>query len=76
MFNNEFMLRQAGYFAERIKREVGPQRQKQIERGFALALNRPPDSDELADGIALAEKHGLAQFCRVLLNASEFIYVD
>ena len=76
MFNNEFMLRQAGHFAERLEREVGSDTGKQIERGFELALNRLPDSKELQAGIELVGKHGLAQFCRVLFNTSEFINID
>jgi len=76
LFNNEFMLRQAGYFAERVESDVGENVAQQIDRAFQLALNRSPEESELQKAIELVEGHGLPQLCRVLFNASEFMYID
>jgi mono/diheme cytochrome c family protein len=76
LFNNEFMLRQAGYFAQRLEKEVGTDAQQQIVRAFGLAFGRAPDAGEVRLGRDLIAQHGLPQFCRVLLNASEFVYID
>ena len=76
LLNNDFMLRQAGHWAARLEREAAGDRAAQVRRGFALALSRQPDDAELAAAIALVERAGLVQFCRMMLNANEFVYVD
>jgi len=76
LLNNDFMLRQAGHWAKRLEREAAGDRAAQVRRGFALALARQPDAAELSAGVALVERAGLVQFCRMLLNANEFVYVD
>jgi hypothetical protein len=70
------MLRQAGHWARRLEREAGGDPAAQVRRGFALALARQPDDAELAAAVAVVRQAGLAQFCRMLLNANEFVYVD
>ena len=40
------MLQQAELFAERLKSEVGLDPARQAERGFLLALGRPPTNAE------------------------------
>jgi len=76
LLNNDFMLRQAGYFAERLEREAGAERSAQIRRAFELAFLRPAsDAEEVAAGKFCAE-NGLAALCRLLLNANEFVYLD
>ncbi|MCI0628491.1 MAG: DUF1553 domain-containing protein [Acidobacteria bacterium] len=76
LLNNPFMLDQARFFAERVARESGKDGiSTEVERAFQLALNRSPKKPELAAALDLIKKHGLIVFCRVLLNANEFIYV-
>jgi hypothetical protein len=41
-----------------------------------LVFARQPTDGEFAFGQRFAEKHGLTQLCLVLLNASEFSYID
>jgi hypothetical protein len=48
----------------------------QLTAAFRLALGRTPDADELATLTQLAQKHGLANACRVILNSNEFVFVD
>ncbi len=74
LYNNGLMLTAAKALAARVER-VGDRRAR-IARAFALALAREPDPDEL-DGLdALAAEHGVASACRVILNMSEFVFVD
>jgi len=49
---------------------------KQIERACRLALSRQPRPEEAALLRAYAQRHGLANACRVLFNSSEFVFVD
>ena len=76
LYNNEFMLRQANYFAERIKREAGSNPQDQVHQAFVIAFSRSPQKEEIAIANQLVEREGLFVFCRSLLNANEFVYVD
>jgi hypothetical protein len=76
LMNNDFMLRQAGHFAKRLEREAGTDPAAQVRRGFALAFSREPDNAELTAAVALVESQGLAQLCRMLFNANEFVSVD
>jgi hypothetical protein len=76
LMNNDFMLRQAGHWARRLEAEAGPDAAAQVRRAYALALAREPDDAERAAAIALIRTHGLAQFCRMLFNTNEFVYVD
>ncbi len=75
LLNNPFMVKQAEFFAERVrKQEADPVRQ--VEAAFRLALGRAPGATERDALAAHARRHGLANACRLLLNASEFLFVD
>ena len=76
LLNNDFMLRQAGHFAKRLEREAGADPAAQVRRGFALAFTREPDDAEFTAAVALVRSQGLAQLCRMLFNANEFVSVD
>jgi hypothetical protein len=76
LYNNEFMLKQSRYFAERLTREAGSDVPKQVERAFLLAFGRRPDRNELHLSRQAIAEQGLWQFCRAMLNANEFIYID
>jgi hypothetical protein len=71
--NSPFVLQQAGFFAERIRREATGD--SQISRAFRLAFNREPTREEALAAGNLVEKYGLPALCRALLNANEFLYV-
>ncbi len=75
LWNNPFMLRQAEYFAQRLAAE-SPTLELQIERMYRHALARPPRAEEAAACVAYARHHGLPAACRVMLNTSEFLFVD
>lgn len=74
--NNEFVLKQSHWFAQRLDQEQPSAREAQIERAFWLAFGRSPSRAEAVAAKDLIEKAGLPQLCRVLFNANEFVYVD
>jgi mono/diheme cytochrome c family protein len=75
LLNNPFMVKQAEYFAERIKaKEKEPARQ--VDAAFHLALGRPATEQERTAMSVYIQRHGLANACRLLLNANEFMFVD
>jgi preprotein translocase subunit Sss1 len=73
--NNPFVLRQCEHFAERLQEMISEVRQ-QIEAAFLLALARKPTDEEVKALAAYAQKHGLANACRLLLNSNEFCFID
>ena len=73
--NNPMIVRQADYFAERLK-SMADATPDQIIAGFRLALCREPSEDERALLTAYAEEHGLPAACRLIYNTNEFMYVD
>jgi len=74
--NNPFLLKQAGYFAERLKEEAGEQPGAQVRLAFALAFGRLPSTGEQRAAEATIKKKDIFALCHVLLNANEFVYVD
>lgn len=75
LYNNEFMLLQAGYFARRLQVRNASVA-SQVQSGFELAFGRQPTDSERMLGCEFIRKNGLTAFCRVLLNSNEFLYVD
>ena len=76
LLNNAFMIRSADHFAGRLKREAGEDVAKQAGRAYALVFGRAPTADEVDEARRFVGAHGLPQFCLVLFNANEFLYVD
>jgi hypothetical protein len=75
LMNGRFLLQQAEFFAERLKREAGDDPAAQVRRGFRLSFGREPLAPESAAAVRLIREDGAAAFCRALLNANEFLYV-
>ena len=76
LLNNEFMLKQADYFSARLAEDPESTPSTQVRLGFRLAFGRQPSAAESAASIALIQSAGLAEFCRAVLNANEFVYID
>ncbi|MEK9633480.1 MAG: DUF1553 domain-containing protein, partial [Opitutae bacterium] len=76
LYNNDFMLRQARYLAERIKKAAGPNLKKQINQAFRLVFNRPPNDEEMEISESVLEEENLFVLCRSLINSNEFFYFD
>jgi hypothetical protein len=73
--NDKFVVRQCELFAARMERET-PDRTQAVVRAFTLVMGRPPEGveQELVD--RYAQKHGLANACRYLLNSNEFMFIE
>lgn len=83
LINGPFMIAQAKAMANRIEETGdGPTR---VEAAFRLAFGRTPTPQEVQQSLAfIAEQSARAgrsdaawvDFCQVLLNANEFVYID
>jgi mono/diheme cytochrome c family protein len=67
LFNNGFMLAMAKHLADRAG---------SVDAAFRMALGRAPTADEKRELEAYAERYGLPNACRVILNLNEFVFVD
>lgn len=67
VLNNPFVLR----MAEELAAKAGS-----VDRAFLLALGREATVAEMAPLRAFADKHGLVNASRVILNSNEFLFVD
>jgi hypothetical protein len=76
ILNNDFTLRHAEAWAERLRREAGDRPADQVRLGFQLAFGRDPDREEAAAGEALVAQAGLVQLCRMMFAANEFSAID
>jgi mono/diheme cytochrome c family protein len=74
LFNSRFVLQQSEAFAKRLAADAGPDPARQVERGFALAFGRTPNTTETTAAVALIKDHGASAFCRALYNSNEFLY--
>ncbi|XZE51371.1 DUF1553 domain-containing protein [Planctomycetaceae bacterium SH139] len=75
LLNNQFNLVMADRFAERLDAERLTLRDK-VRDAFRLVVQRQPAQGELDDLVTYADRHGLANLCRILFNLSEFVFID
>ncbi len=75
LLNNSFVERMSGHFARRLQAEAD-EAQAQIRRSYELAFGRAPSMSEVARAEQFIGHHGLKAWCRVVLNASEFLYLN
>ncbi|WP_165073897.1 PSD1 and planctomycete cytochrome C domain-containing protein [Paludisphaera rhizosphaerae] len=80
LINGPWTLDRAKALAARLTREAGESPRERVALAYRLALGRAPDEDEAAAGEAFLrrgdEKQAIVDYCHVLLNSSEFLYVD
>jgi len=92
MLNDGFVHEQASALAGRVTTAAGGVPAERVRTAFRMALARPPSTDEADWGAALLEKHArryreelagpdaadraLTHLCHMLLNTSEFLYVE
>lgn len=76
LLNNKFMEHYAAAFAERLQGEVPDDPAAKVRRAYVLAFAREPSTEEAAFARQYIADHGLAEFCLVLFNLNEFIFVD
>jgi len=75
MLNDPLMLKQVESFAQRL-RTLRKDLTGQIQQAYWLAVAREPTQQELAVLMAYTQKNGLENFCRLLFNSNEFMFVD
>ncbi len=75
LLNNPFMVAQAENFAERV-RKSSPDAAGQVDAAYRFAFGRPPTNEEVQAMTDYIRRHGLANACRLLFNANEFVFVD
>ncbi|MBG98958.1 MAG: hypothetical protein CMN58_01280 [Solibacterales bacterium] len=90
LLNNKFVLEQAKHFADRIATEVEDVEER-IRHLYLIALSRNPDRAELeknlsflkqqtqyhlARGDTTPKRTALVDLCNVILNLSEFVYIN
>src|SRR5262249_44730064 len=92
LLNNEFVLEQARYFAERVMRERPGRIPKHLAmRAYQLAYGHPPRARELENALEFLKAQAgryrdqgdgdpalssLRDLCHALFNSSEYLYVD
>jgi cytochrome c553 len=88
LINGEWGLARSAAFARRLQREIAGSDDSKVRHAYRLAYARDPSAAELERGVeflqnALAGEgaantpdRNLVDLCHVLLNSSEFLYVD
>jgi hypothetical protein len=86
LLNSDFLHKHASLFADRLRREAGADPDKQVRLALTLATARPPSAGEVRRGADLitallakdgvSEEEALRYFCLMVLNISEFVYLD
>jgi hypothetical protein len=75
LLNGEFSNAMARSFAERVEREAGPDRARQVERAFTLALGRAPDAAERKAALRYLQDGPLSEFALSLFLVNDFLYL-
>ena len=87
LFNGDFSLTRAERLAERLNQQVSETSETLLTNAFRLVWGRMPNASELVNGLSFLGKSSedpsssidtarLTDFCHVLLNSNEFLYVD
>jgi hypothetical protein len=91
LMNSEFVRSQSRALAGRLAKAGEKTTADAVDAGYTAALGRPPSVEEREasikfiaeqgdaykkDGKADAKARALADFCQVLLELNEFVYVD
>jgi hypothetical protein len=86
LLNGKFLQEQSQRFAKRVENVAGNDRRRRVETAIRLAYGRAATeadfkrADELMDELRvehqLDEARQLKEFCLVLLNTNEFMYLD
>jgi hypothetical protein len=88
LINGEWGLARSAAFAQRLQREIAGSDDSKVRHAYRLAYARDPSAAELSRGVEFLSPDGdfegsddappaaLVDFCHVVLNSSEFLYVD
>jgi hypothetical protein len=82
LINGPWMLQRAKAFARRISSDSSLTLEQRVATAYALAYGRWPTAAESRAALDLLQNHpaqetdALTDWCHVLLNSNEFLYVD
>ena len=86
LLNNDFVLRQAREFAQRVLTTAGQEQEAQVRIAYRLSLSRDPSANELRTNVEFLNRqraakggstlNALTDLCDVLLNLNEFVYIN
>lgn len=76
LFNSSIVMQQAQAMATRLQKEAGDQAAAQVKAAFMLCFGRAPQQKELDASVSFISAQGLPAFCRAMLNANEFLFVQ
>jgi hypothetical protein len=83
LMNSKFASERARAFAARLTKKDGDDPSAWVDDAWQLALSRPLAADEKQKALELfagksgeARSHALVEFCLMIFNLNEFIYVD
>ncbi|MFN0106786.1 MAG: PSD1 and planctomycete cytochrome C domain-containing protein [Bryobacteraceae bacterium] len=77
LMNNEFVLQQAGKWAERVSLEAGTDNGARVKLLFRQAFGRAPEKWEADESLQFLDNgRPLADLAHVLFNSAEFLYVE
>ena len=76
MLNGHLTNTLASAFAERIRMEAGPVRERQVRLAFSLALGRTPRPAEQLAAERFLEAATIKEFALAVFNLNGFLYVD
>ena len=75
LLNNKFMVRMAEHLPRELSRWASNNSER-ITAAWRLAFARDPSGSELSTMTNYAERHGLANACRLIFNMNEFVFID
>jgi hypothetical protein len=75
LMNDDFVLKQAQLFANRLEEAAPGDRFKQIELAYRIAVARAPTDREKQIAENFLNGHALADLTNVMLNLNEFLYM-
>ena len=75
LLNNRFLVRQSEHIAARLRKDADGLK-AQVALLFRRAYGRFPSAREAEAVQTYAKDHGLANACRVIINSSEFLFVQ
>lgn len=86
MLNGQFMNDHAAAFAERLQKETPDDLPAQVKRAIRLTTGREPSEaevkkdaafvEELQNKNSLSKEAALKNYCLMILNTNEFVYLD
>ena len=74
LLNSRFVIQQSEFFANDLKTNCDSTAEM-VERSYELCFGRKPTQAESKLASEMIRELGLVQYCRVMLNANEFVFI-